>query len=366
MEHKYDVFISYSRKDTRTVDKICEAFDANGITYFIDRVGIGGGSEFPAVLANAIKSSKLFLFIGSKNSYDSKFTQSEVVFAFNKKEKGEIIPYIIDGSNLPDELDFTFSAINRRNIKDHPIETVLINDINSKLGRVQKSFNADYIKCPHCNRLHSATAMFCEYTGKRLTEVVEHKQEKAKKSSKGTISGHDYVDLGLSVKWATCNVGANKPEAYGNYYAWGETETKEEYTENNCKTIESKFLGLKIIDKRENFKDTARANWGGSWRMPTKAEMEELEDKCTWTWTSQSGVKGYKVTGPNGNSIFLPAAGYCIGSSRYYVGEYGIYRSSTPNESNTYYAYRLSFGSGGHGVGWDDRYYGRTVRPVSE
>ena len=362
MEHKYDVFISYSRKDTKIVDKICEAFDANGITYFIDRAGIGGGSEFPAELANAIKSSKLFLFIGSKNSYDSKFTQSEVVFAFNRKEKGEIIPYIIDGSNLPDELDFTFSAINRRNIKDHPIETVLINDINSKLDRTQKSFNADYIKCPHCNRQHSATAMFCEYTGKRFTEVVEHKQEKAKKSSKGTISGHEYVDLGLSVKWATCNVGANKPEEYGDYFAWGETYTKKDYSEDTSYTYD---IEMDDISGDPDY-DAARANWGDSWRMPTDDEMQELVDKCTRKWIRQSGVKGYKVTGPNGNSIFLPAAGACLGSSRIDVGGYGYYWSSAPDESDTYYAYYLGFIRGILCVLPRSRFYGQTVRPVSE
>ncbi|MBO7228047.1 MAG: hypothetical protein J6V33_10770 [Bacteroidales bacterium] len=200
----------------------------------------------------------------------------------------------------------------------------------------------------------------------RLAEEKRKRNEIAKRS--GTISGHDYVDLGLSVKWAACNVGANKPEEYGNYYAWGETETKTEYTKNNCKTIEIKkrlfgvFGDDKIIDKRENFKDAARANWGGTWRLPTKAEMEELKNKCTWTWITQSGVKGYKVTGPNGNSIFLPAAGYCYESRHSHVGEYGYYRSSTPYEGNDYCAYLLW----SHNVPWLNRYDGYTVRPVSE
>ena len=186
--------------------------------------------------------------------------------------------------------------------------------------------------------------------------------------AKQMINGHEYVDLGLSVKWATCNVGANAPHEYGDYFAWGETATKREYTEENCKTIEirKRLFVDKTIDKRENFKDTARANWGGSWRMPTKAEMEELKNRCTWTWTSQSGVKGYKVTGPNGNSIFLPTAGYCGGSSRNSVGEYGGYWSSTPYESDTDNAYRLYFYSGYRNVHWLSRYFGRTVRPVSE
>ena len=178
-----------------------------------------------------------------------------------------------------------------------------------------------------------------------------------------TVNVHDYVDLGLSVKWATCNVGANAPEEYGNYYAWGETTTKNEYSDTNSLTYGREDMD--DISGNVNY-DAATANWGGSWRMPTRAEMKELIDNCTWTWTTQNGVNGYRVTGTNGNSIFLPAAGYCTGSSCYRVGELGYYWSSTPRESDTYIAFNLRFFSGGHSVDWDDRYCGRTVRPVSE
>ena len=128
-KYKYDVFISYSRKDTKIVNNICKVLDKTGIVYFIDRQDIGGGLEFPTVLAQAIRDSNVFLFLASKNSYKSKFTQSEVVYAFKNKEKEKIIPYIIDGSVLPEELDFTLSAINWMNINDHPIDTVLLEDI---------------------------------------------------------------------------------------------------------------------------------------------------------------------------------------------------------------------------------------------
>lgn len=135
---KYDVFISYSRKDTSVVDKICKAFDDNNISYFIDRRGIGGGLEFPKILAEAILSSQIFLFIASENSYISKFTQSEVVFAFNKKQKSDIIPYIIDDSELPAELELTFSAINWRRRSKHPIETTLVEDVLKRVGKNRK------------------------------------------------------------------------------------------------------------------------------------------------------------------------------------------------------------------------------------
>ena len=179
----------------------------------------------------------------------------------------------------------------------------------------------------------------------------------------GTINGHEYVDLGLpsGLKWATCNIGANAPEGYGNYYAWGETTTKSSYTEENSRTY---GVSMNDISGNANY-DAARANWGSTWRMPTKAEMEELIDNCTWTWITQSGVEGWKVTGPNGNSIFLPAAGHCVNTSRYGVGLHGVYSGSTPDESNDLNAYRLYFISGSHEVNCFYRYFGHTVRPVS-
>jgi len=184
----------------------------------------------------------------------------------------------------------------------------------------------------------------------------------AQQPATGTIAGHEYVDLGLSVKWATCNVGASSPSDYGNYYAWGETRTKSEYTEENCKT-NNKNIG--DISGNSQY-DAARANWGGSWRMPTKAEMDELVNNCDWTLTTQGGHNGYRVTSKtNGNSIFLPAAGWRNGSSLYGESK-GTYWYSTPYESDTQSAYGLYFSSGGRDVLCYYRSYGRSVRPVSE
>ena len=178
----------------------------------------------------------------------------------------------------------------------------------------------------------------------------------------GSIRGHDYVDLGLSVKWATCNVGAEKPSDCGDYFAWGEISPKSEYTEENSITYR-KDMGDIAGDSRY---DAARANWGGSWRMPTKAEIEELVNKCKTRMTTYNGRKGRLVTGPNGNSIFLPAAGWRYGSSQYDVGEFGRYWSSTPGEGSTEYAYGLYFYAGDFDWTWGSRYRGHSVRPVSE
>ncbi len=180
----------------------------------------------------------------------------------------------------------------------------------------------------------------------------------------GSINGHDYVDLGLSVKWATCNVGADTLYDCGDYFAWGETVTKSTYTSSNSVTY-GKYMGMGDISGNATY-DAARANWGGSWRMPTKDEVYELINNCTTEWTTLSGVNGYKVTGPNGNSIFLPAAGWRNGTSLDDTGEYGLYWSSTPHESNTSSAYNLYFNVGDFVRDWDNRDYGQSVRPVSE
>ena len=176
----------------------------------------------------------------------------------------------------------------------------------------------------------------------------------------GMANGHVWVDLGLpsGTKWATTNVGASTPEGYGNYYAWGETSTKSSYSTSNYNYSNNPTtLPLE--------RDAAYVNWGSSWRMPTKAEQDELRTECTWTWTTQNGVRGYKVTSKtNGNSIFLPAAGYRIDSSLYSAGSGGLCWSSSLGIRYSYNACYLYFDSGY--VNWDDGdcYFGRSVRAV--
>ena len=183
------------------------------------------------------------------------------------------------------------------------------------------------------------------------------------------------VDLGLSVKWATCNVGAYAPEEYGDYFAWGETSAKLEYNSSNCPTYGLSISELQsqgYIDNDGNLTpqyDAATVNWGGDWRMPTYDELNELRNNCTWTWTTQNGVIGYSVTGPNGNSIFLPTAGYRYESSLYHVGNFGSSWSSTPCEDNANYAYYLRlfyFTSSTYNILSDPRCHGYSVRPVLE
>lgn len=178
------------------------------------------------------------------------------------------------------------------------------------------------------------------------------------------INGYEYVDLGLpsGLKWAVHNVGASAAEDYGDYYAWGEIETKDSYTQQNSVTY-----GMPMEDiSGDSQYDVARALWGETWRLPTRDEQKELLDNCTWEWTSQNGVNGYLVTGSNGNSIFLPAAGYKENSSHTEVGEYGYYWSSTPQSNSNLGAYYLYMSESSKLSYYYARVAGQSVRAVSE
>jgi len=198
-----------------------------------------------------------------------------------------------------------------------------------------------------------------------------------------TFAGHEYVDLGLpsGTLWATCNVGASKPSEYGDYFAWGETSPKKDYgwSNLNYRTSGDSYENVKFskyvadskygtVDNKtllELSDDAARSNWGGSWRMPTREEWQELEERCDWKWTKEDGRCGYKVTGQNGKSIFLPAAGWRGGDSQGGAGVYGVYWSSSLHADKSYCAFRCFFHSDGvDPSGWDGRYVGLSVRPV--
>lgn len=200
----------------------------------------------------------------------------------------------------------------------------------------------------------------------RRSQKTSSRQKIAVSSPTGYINGHGYVDLGLSVKWATCNIGASSPEEYGYYYSWGETETKNYYRNSKWdRALPSSLESHFVIDSNGNLTlwyDVAHVKWSSSWRMPTKAECEELVNRCTWTWTVGSGYEGYKVKGPNGNSIFLPAAGNCEGAE--HRGGGGGYWSSTSYGIDG--AWGIDFGPWRHDMNGPDRNYGQSVRAVSD
>ena len=211
-------------------------------------------------------------------------------------------------------------------------------------------------------------------------------------------TAHEAVDLGLTsgVKWATCNVGASAPEEYGDYFAWGETEPyyssqdpltwKDGKTGYNWASYKyelgtgwqgpfSKYVtensdNIGNVDNNTELDpedDAAAVNWGGSWRMPTIEEWQELLDECTWTWTTQNGVSGRLVTSnTNGNSIFLPAAGDRTLTYLDNAGSLGVYWSSSLNTDYPRYAYDVIFDSYDVYRDYGGRYNGLSVRPVTD
>ena len=201
-----------------------------------------------------------------------------------------------------------------------------------------------------------------------------------------TLSGgggtHEYVDLGLpsGTLWATCNVGANAPEEYGDYFAWGETQPKDVYdwstyqycmgSQNTltkyCNNADYGYNGftdtLTILLPED---DAATANWGNGWRMPTKEEWEELINNTTHTVTTQNGVIGRLLTASNGNSIFLPAAGYRNENGLDFADSKGRYWSTSLHTNSSYYPVFFNYAPGFFGMYYGSyRYYGQSVRPV--
>lgn len=184
------------------------------------------------------------------------------------------------------------------------------------------------------------------------------------------------VDLGLSVNWACCNVGANAPEELGGYYAWGETEEKNDYSRENykwykggeftkyCTDTDQGLVDNKIVLEPED--DVAHVKWGGNWRMPSHEEMNELIDKCSWKWTTYNGIEGYIVTGPNSNSIFLPAAAFIRGEEKWAKILVGQYNTASLDTDEPISNICLMFRSGFITTDSDNRIYGCSVRPVCD
>ena len=192
----------------------------------------------------------------------------------------------------------------------------------------------------------------------------------------------DWVDLGLpsGLLWATRNVGATAPEDYGDYFAWGETSPKSVYSwstyryamvdgDGNLSTLTKYNTGsywgvvdnLTILQPDD---DAATANWGGGARTPTKAEWEELISYTITKWTTRNGVSGSLLTGSNGNSIFLPAAGSRWDSSLYRAGSHSDYWSSSLDTDYPYYAWFFNINSEYQDLGGSWRYFGLSVRAV--
>lgn len=204
-------------------------------------------------------------------------------------------------------------------------------------------------KCKDCGKPLSQ----CQYNGKHTQQT-------------SSLNGHEYVDLGLTVKWATCNLGASTPKGYGNLYAWGEIKTKTNFQSDG---YWYEFDFNEFMNNGDNrpvadyeiqpSKDAATSNWGTGWRMPTKSEFEELRNRCRWTWDG----RGYEIYGPNGKSIYLPAAGFKENNGSEEVGILGVYWTSSCKDYQSPYSF--SFHVQNKKIVEDYGHIGHSIRPVT-
>ena len=297
-----------------------------------------------------------------------------------EKPMGGGTPTYTDASALFDQLGFAFD-------KDRTGHSWAISQANNMNVRHDYTWslsgNTIYVDIPSTGQ-HDMPMVICTLTeddlitdmtvsthGNLMNERVFYVFRKL---------GHESVDLGLSVKWAACNVGAGSPEEYGGYYAWGETEPKASYSWSNYKWCNGSYDKLTkyntqysygTLDNKkvlESGDDAATVNMGGSWRTPTAAEWEELAQDCNWQWTTVQGVKGFRVSGKKsgytGKSIFLPASGEKCDSDFSGSGSSGTYWSSNINLSMPFYSRYISFTSGGVEFNSVGRNFGFTVRAV--
>lgn len=417
---KYDVFISYARKDFDEVKPFVDMLHKRipALDCWFDITGIESGDEFEDKIIRAIDNSSYVIFALSENSLNSTWTKDEVIYARNTGKK--VIPLLLKDASLEGWFLFKFGRIDCIDSTSETQVDKLLKDLAKWSGKSvtdvagkiidgqdgkenivdaepKKSPNADrkkntlLIKLATFNNKgcllsiamlsllllvgipffiynNSLTYNYKNYADKinhlgedyedyldsvrreserinqRVAESQRHiaagnanpeteaaekrrqaeaeaekrrqaeaeaekrRLEEAKKSNEfvsGKISGHDFVDLGLSVKWATCNVGASKPSDIGDYYAWGELKTKSEYTESNCTTYEQNIQNISGIAKY----DVARVKFGAGWRMPTSSELEELVEKCEWIVAVVDNQSGFLAIGPNKNKIFFPRTG---------------------------------------------------------
>ena len=306
----HDIFISYSSKQKSIADGVCHYLEENGFKCWMAPRDIPVGSDYGDLIEEAIKTSRVVVLAFSEAASISKWVKGEINVAFT--EDKPILPFRVDETEIKGGFRVMLNQTHWIDAFPHYADRLpdLLSSICGLLGRQARK-----------NVAGSAT---------KSSDLVSEKSN--------IINGHEYVDLGLpsGTLWATCNIGANKPEDYGDYYSWEDGKT-------------------------------AAANWGNGWGMPSKEQWEELNENTESTWTTRNGVNGRLFTANNGNSLFLPASGYCLDDEFYHSGYWGFYWSSSlytvdPNHARYFLFHRGNKYVMGHNV----RSGGLSVRAVRE
>ena len=349
---KYDVFISYSSKDQKVAEGICGFLESNSYRCFVAYRDIARGVVWAGAIANAIDESRMMVVVFSNAFNLSTQTDREIELA--AENNIPILTYRITEDKFTGAKKYYLKNLNWIDAFPNPEDY-----FGHLMENVVKLIN------------DKDTIQTRRSSHKDCLSEVNHPLSSPKENSVHNIN---YVDLGLpsGTLWATKNIGADNPEDYGDYFAWGETKPKSIYSWNTYKWYKTKFLLPKMkkygtVDNRSELEfedDAAYVNWGSEWCLPSLEQIKELKEQCKWEWTNYKGKNGCKVTGPNGNTLFLPAAGYRSGTSLKNVGKTGGYWQRSIHSTFSSNAYFLTFRSGS--IEWDGdfRFYGSSIRPV--
>ena len=320
------VFVSYTRADKDIVFPFVAQLEKElHIRCWIDLSGIETGDQFEDVIMEAIDTSTIVLFMLSDHSLKSDWTRREVFYAHNMRKR--VLPIVIDGKGLRGWFLFHFGNID-------------FIDITSEEQRSKLSMN-----------LRGWLGITLSFTG--------------------MANNHKWVDLGTGVKWSVVNLGAESLEDSGEFFAWGETAPKTEYSWLTYKFGNSpdqlaKYVpdGLSTLDECD---DAVRKAWGSPWRIPTKNEFLLLLESCEKVWASHNGCYGWRFTSKiNGESIFFPAAGYINDSLASGKGSIGRYWTSSVDEKDPGFAWSLFFNSITVNRLFGYRCSGLVIRPVAD
>lgn len=312
-------------------------------------------------------TTQTFGNIASCESFENVTTISaDVVVSVN--------PNLMTGTEADQKLYFCGVAYSESEAGLYP------NDEGRLTCRVDTFFAAkdmpysSYTFTAHMDALSAGTLYYyCAYTSCNGVAVPGSIHTLSTKDGTGQANGHSWIDLGLSsgTCWATSNLGAARPEEAGGYYAWGETKTKDTYTwatytlcDDGSKEDMLRYNASDGLTSLKAEDDAATVNLGAGWRMPSNQEIVELLTECRWTWTTEKDVPGYRITGPNKNSIFLPSAGYRDGNELLRYGNSVFCWSRNLSNTLSAQAFYVGASQADKGCEEDYRYYGQTIRPV--
>ena len=362
LEKAYQDLPSYMRHETFFNINISSDFDIDDKAYYQEK-GVAG-AELKILPENNLSVDKLFIL----PVYTNFSSQENIMEEYNKSQTVKLSGTLTCLTAVKDvKLGFLYGS---GSIPTQEIEATSITNIFN-LGKGNYTFTAELSNLERgmTYKYRACTWDGIHYNyGEEMSFTIEQGGEVNSYTSCPDGNHPHLIDLGLpsGTKWACCNVGAQKPEDYGGYYAWGETMEKSTYnwstyihcdgSSSTCHDIGKDIAGTQY--------DAATANWGSSWVMPNKDQLNELVDNCTSEWTTENGINGRRFTGPNGASVFLPAAGGFYDAEVSDAGYGGYYWSSTLDESGTNYAWNFRYRSDYVGTYHNTRFNGRTVRPV--